>query len=392
MPTLGLDLDCVLAELHAPWSDEVFSKTGHRYDKAGLAVYEMHLACPELGRAIYDHMHPHLYDRCPPEPGAVEAVAWLRDQGVTLVVGSVSSDAAMDTAKLAWLDRIFPGAFADVRFFRPGQSKGEGLVDCDFLVDDYPENLKGFQGEKILFNQPWNQSAEMFRLPDWPQGLPLLARRLGLETGLSASPGGHTLGPVKSPSHLSMIWDMADVLREQEPRFTTRDGYFDFDFIGRVDGRSFNRIRANPDADKSEVRVLLQYTHADSAFVSAEWETSFPLRTCDLTGDAKSDAWLYAGRLQIAVQKLYLQHEKMDGVFRPQLEAAFAPEPGAERPLLAFLDRAAAVQKSYDAMLTGRVIALSDHLRDRPEIPRIAAPPLSPAAPGGDSSLVRPGR
>ena len=168
--------------------------------------------------------------------------------------------------------------------------------------------------------------------------------------------------------HISAI---GDELAKREPRFSKDKGEFDFDFLGKVGGASFNRIRATPDRESRNVRVRLQHEAWDDGHVSevAVTEFAFPLHR--LTGDPAKDASHYAAGLQWALQTMYLEREDMRGGFDVKLQEAFQPDLGTEAPLLAFLDRAEAVQKAHQAIITRRIIALSDHLRDPvPSVPR----------------------
>jgi hypothetical protein len=167
------------------------------------------------------------------------------------------------------------------------------------------------------------------------------------------------------------VWAIRDEVAKREPRFSNQEGEFDFRFLGRIGGESFNRIRATPDLEKREVRVLLQYDHEDSAFVSPVKETAFAFPIHKLTGNPERDATLFAAGLQNSIQKLYLEHEDMRDGFEPKWQIAFAPALGTETPLLSFMDRAEEVQKAHTAIVTKRIIALSDHLRDDvPSVPR----------------------
>jgi 5'(3')-deoxyribonucleotidase len=89
-------------------------------------------------------------------PGAKSFVAELRKRGeVVFVTSPYTAVRGWCDDRLAWLGQHFDAKPADVVF-----CKRKELVRGDVLIDDSLANVNAFGQHALLFNQPWNRSAE----------------------------------------------------------------------------------------------------------------------------------------------------------------------------------------------------------------------------------------
>jgi 5'(3')-deoxyribonucleotidase len=50
------------------------------------------------------------------------------------------------------------------------QALDKSLIDCDYLIDDRPENIESTRGMGILYSQPHNQNFEWkYRANNWEE-------------------------------------------------------------------------------------------------------------------------------------------------------------------------------------------------------------------------------
>lgn len=92
-----------------------------------------------------------------PQPGAVEYIQKLRDDGHDIYYVTSTTYSVMPT-KIEWLQRNF-GLISARRVVR---LHDKYLFKCDIMVDDYLSNLSGDGYRKILLDYPWNQVAPEF--------------------------------------------------------------------------------------------------------------------------------------------------------------------------------------------------------------------------------------
>lgn len=188
-PRLMLDMDGVLAD----WLTGVFERARlldhHRDLYLNPLPTPSQITCWELTDQLTINqaklveqakVHPILYSILRPMPGAVEAVAGLRDAGIQ--VGVLTSpdldNPACASAKLEWLERHFDRALAESAVI----TKDKTQVMCDVLVDDKPDITGRYvpTWTQVLFDQPYNRHCVLPRLnswDDWHTLLPLLHER-----------------------------------------------------------------------------------------------------------------------------------------------------------------------------------------------------------------------
>ncbi len=109
-------------------------------------------------------------------PGGRETVQRLSGHFRIHVVSAAMEFPQSLSEKFEWLQEHFP--FLHWKQFVFCGTKA--VVKGDIMVDDLPENLERFTGERLLFSQPHNLQFNKFhRLADWKQAEEYLMRIKG---------------------------------------------------------------------------------------------------------------------------------------------------------------------------------------------------------------------
>lgn len=163
--TIFCDVDGVVADLHAEWLRRYNADYGDTLTLDRILAWDMRrFVRPECGARIYDYLHqPDLYDAVPVVPGAAEGVEELRSMGHRVVFTTACAGPVMASAKAEWLfrHRLLPMPYqAGMHDLIIVQDKG--LAVGDLLIDDYPGNLRAFNGRGILYAAPYNAEERAF--------------------------------------------------------------------------------------------------------------------------------------------------------------------------------------------------------------------------------------
>jgi 5'(3')-deoxyribonucleotidase len=101
-----------------------------------------------------------------PNDGSIEVVKELNNKYDLFVVSAAMEYPQSLPEKLAWLQEHFP--FLSWKQFVFCGSKT--VVHGDFMIDDLPYNLDGFNGHKSIFTAPHNlQTNQYHRLNNWQE-------------------------------------------------------------------------------------------------------------------------------------------------------------------------------------------------------------------------------
>lgn len=155
--TIGIDVDEVLAQLHAPWIKWGNARFGTDYTEF------THWDAPTdwWGKEAYEFLTPEIYREdwstgvraiVKPDPGGYAMVRTLRTLGYRIAfVSSCTPNSAH--AKVSWLSYW--------RFMRPEDSFSEmsdkSQAPCDILVDDGVHNCLAFgKHRSIIVSRPHN--------------------------------------------------------------------------------------------------------------------------------------------------------------------------------------------------------------------------------------------
>jgi 5'(3')-deoxyribonucleotidase len=152
---IGVDVDEVVAELHAPWvrwCNEVYGTNIVNFHR-----WEIHEEYPEIGMDVYKFIRPWIYEGTTVKPirGALEAVEKIRAKGHDIAyVTSCLNDT--EVAKNRWLERN--GFLQRGDAYIPARDKSD--VPVDILVDDAVHNVDAFEGLAILVHRCHNRLAK----------------------------------------------------------------------------------------------------------------------------------------------------------------------------------------------------------------------------------------
>lgn len=135
-PILFVDIDGVMADSISWWID-LYNKDN------GTTHKREHVTCWDTRICIKADLLPyfHNYDNVDPIPGAFKSIAWLMNKyRIVFATTGLGSN---------WLKRYI--SYAEIIVI-----KDKSLLRGFGLIDDNPENLDGFVGERFLLSQPWN--------------------------------------------------------------------------------------------------------------------------------------------------------------------------------------------------------------------------------------------
>jgi 5'(3')-deoxyribonucleotidase len=165
--TLLLDMDNVLADALGQFIrcyEAEFGTTVTRESLNGKPEIEGFPSHPER---VYQYaFQKDFFRRMDVVPGSQAAVKRLSEHFRIHVVSAAMEFPLSLHEKFEWLGEHFP--FLHWKQFVFCGTKS--VVNGDIMVDDLPENLERFSGERLLFSQPHNlQFNGYHRLDDWVQ-------------------------------------------------------------------------------------------------------------------------------------------------------------------------------------------------------------------------------
>ncbi len=174
-PVVLLDCDGVLADFVSATLDLVHTLGGRRHASDEVRTWEIFdsIGTPELRERVYDRMNREGFcrDVIRPYPGAVEAIADLREHADVYVVTAPFRTATWMSERLAWLGHHFALPADHVVFTERKQ-----LVRGDVFVDDKPDHVRRWDagrractGRAFLWDQAYNREADLPRLRSWAE-------------------------------------------------------------------------------------------------------------------------------------------------------------------------------------------------------------------------------
>jgi len=162
---IAVDQDNVIADLVAEWVRRYNYDYNDNLTPDKINVWNWsHLCKPECGKKIYDYMDdPELFLNLPVIEGSQEV---LKELSYTYDIYICTSPFNISNVepKHEWLLKHF--SFLDQNKFVFTRDKS--ILAAEYLIDDKPANLEGFQGTKILFDAPHNRDENRFyRVNNW---------------------------------------------------------------------------------------------------------------------------------------------------------------------------------------------------------------------------------
>lgn len=156
---VGVDLDAVSIDILPTWC--AFYNQDYKDSLKPEQVLDWNMADfvkEECGFSVYKYLNdPRLYWKALPVPGALEGIQALRDMGATVLFVTSSYDGTIEP-KIKWLRRfgVIPDEKTDPLSSEVVKIKNKHLLKLDVMIDDYIENLRPLDCEKVLFPAPYN--------------------------------------------------------------------------------------------------------------------------------------------------------------------------------------------------------------------------------------------
>ena len=165
--TILCDVDGVVADLCTTWLGRYNADYDDHLSPNDITAWNTHdFVKRSCGMKIYDYLWDEsLYDNVQEIPGAFDGIKMLRAAGHRVVF--VTS--GIQPAKVRWLhERGFLTAQTWQQERDIVIAHDKSLIKGDVLIDDGPHNFQGFNGIKVLFNQPWNHEPyRAVRVRNW---------------------------------------------------------------------------------------------------------------------------------------------------------------------------------------------------------------------------------
>ena len=153
--TIKIDVDGVLEDLLIPLIDLYKEAHGIEIPYDSFSRYDFANFKPHVREEFLVNLATgDLIDMLEPIEGTYEALSDLNDRYDVFLVTATSVD--LFSRKAEWVLGHYPFIMPDRILRVPGRYKS--MVDTDFAVDDYHENLKTDLAHRILVDAPFNRS------------------------------------------------------------------------------------------------------------------------------------------------------------------------------------------------------------------------------------------
>lgn len=168
-----VDLDGVVADLHAKWYAVWNAETGDDLTTDKVVTWDTHrYTNPRDPKHLYEIIcRPGFFDDLAPLPGAVSGVLALAEEHrIEFCTATPCADAAR--AKIDWVGRYFPELGPPQNIVTLTHDKA--AVAGDLLIDDSPKNLIAWTETgrpAIGIDWPWNRTTPCWRAKSWAEVL-----------------------------------------------------------------------------------------------------------------------------------------------------------------------------------------------------------------------------
>lgn len=162
---IAVDMDQVLVDLITPWLDRYNNDYNDTLEPSDVTSWNFcHIVKPECGKKIYEYLDDQeLFRTLPLMEDSQEVLLELSKQYELFVVTAPWNPDNMAT-KFRYLQKYFSFIPESNYVF----TRNKSIVNADWLIDDKPDNLLGFQGVGILFDAPHNQNETRYhRVKNW---------------------------------------------------------------------------------------------------------------------------------------------------------------------------------------------------------------------------------
>lgn len=167
--TIFVDMDDVLTDLLTPWLHRLNKISSYTHTSEDINVWDMRKHYPDVSPAILYGMLDDWYfwENVKPIEGAYTYLKKIVEDGHNVKIATASSPHSFYEKVTKCLLKHFD--------FIPSKDviciNDKSLLRGDVLIDDYHENLRKFQGVRILKNAPYNKDCDdvcyHFRADNW---------------------------------------------------------------------------------------------------------------------------------------------------------------------------------------------------------------------------------
>ena len=155
-----VDLDGVLRDIFSQMVKLYNSEFGENLQPEDVKEYDVEVSFPKAHAAygssykyFFETHSDYIFVLSPPMKGAVEAMKNLKKCG-KVIIATIQPSTHNKILALKWLD--FHGIpYDEIRFV---DSKAD--IVCDYFIEDYPKNMEGAGGFKVLIDAPYNRDVE----------------------------------------------------------------------------------------------------------------------------------------------------------------------------------------------------------------------------------------
>jgi 5'-nucleotidase len=161
-----IDMDGVMANTSGPWYQAIRDEYNIEVDCEKIKSWNLHteLNLPDTIYRIIER--PGFFENLPVMDNAVPVAEALWKYYDCYIVSAASYTHDNATQKWRWLQKHFPFIKKEKVIF----AKDKSVIKADFMIDDGPHNLKGFDGWRICFDHPYNRVLDFpidLRVSNW---------------------------------------------------------------------------------------------------------------------------------------------------------------------------------------------------------------------------------
>ena len=155
---IAFDMDDVLVELLNTWLDVLNRHHNLKVKKEDVVDWDMKLAYPTLNEhQIYECLGaPYFWKEVEKKDNGPEVVQRFIDDGYKVVVVTAARPESIATKLNKCLFKHYPMlSYKDIIM-----AHQKDLINCDYIVDDGPHNLKNHKAIKFLMDAPYNKNCD----------------------------------------------------------------------------------------------------------------------------------------------------------------------------------------------------------------------------------------
>jgi 5'(3')-deoxyribonucleotidase len=148
-----LDMDGTIVDLMTPWLSRYNYLYNDDLKPENITQWDITKFVKEgAEEEIIEMLTDDLFRNAEPYDGATEFVEQLMGTHQVRFASRPAGLGVGANAKYEWIDAFFP----ELGHQQLTLTHYKCSLRGDIIVDDNPEFIKGFEGDKILFSQPWN--------------------------------------------------------------------------------------------------------------------------------------------------------------------------------------------------------------------------------------------